>query len=34
MGRWSKAKIEENALELVDALTEHFEDSNLSDLEK
>ena len=34
MGRWSKAKIKENALELVNALTEHFEDENLSDLEK
>ena len=34
MGKWSKAKIKENALELVNALTEHFEDSDLSDLEK
>ena len=34
MGRWSKAKIKENALELVDALNEHFKDSNLSNLEK
>ena len=34
MGRWSKAKIKENALELVNALTEHFEDENSSDLEK
>ena len=34
MGRWSKAKIKENALELVDALNEHLEDSNLSNLEK
>ena len=33
MGRWSKAKIKENALELVDALNEHFKD-DLSDLEK
>ena len=33
MGRWSKEKIKENALELVDALNEHFED-DLSDLEK
>ena len=32
MGRWSKA--EENALELVEALIEHFEDCDLSDLEK
>ena len=34
MGKWSKAKIKENALELVNALTEHFEDGDLSDLEK
>ena len=34
MGRWSKEKIKENALELVDALNEHFEDDGLSDLEK
>lgn len=34
MGRWSKAKIKENALELVGALTEHFEDCDLSNLEK
>ena len=34
MGKWSKAKIKENALELVNALNEHFEDSDLSDLEK
>ena len=34
MGRWSKAKIKENALELVNALTEHFEDEDLSNLEK
>ena len=34
MGRWSKEKIKENALELVDALNEHFEDSDLSALEK
>ena len=34
MGRWSKAKIEENALELVGALNEHFEDCDLSNLEK
>ena len=34
MGRLSKEKIKENALELVDALNEHFEDDNLSNLEK
>ena len=34
MGRLSKAKIKENALELVDALNEHLEDNDLSDLEK
>lgn len=34
MGRWSKAKIKETALELVSALNERFEDCNLSDLEK
>ena len=34
MGKWSKAKIKENALELVGALTEHFEDCDLSNLEK
>ena len=34
MGRWSKAKIKENALELVDVLIEHFEDENSSNLEK
>ena len=34
MGKLSKAKIKENALELVNALTEHFEDENLSELEK
>ena len=34
MGRWSKAKIKENASELVSALNEHFEDSNLTNLEK
>ena len=34
MGKLSKAKIKENALELVDALNEHFEDCNLSNLEK
>lgn len=34
MGRWSNAKIKEMALELVGALNEHFEDCNLSDLEK
>ena len=34
MGRWSKAKIKENALELVSALNEHLEDGNLSNLEK
>ena len=34
MGKWSKEKIKENALELVDALNEHFEDDNLSNLEK
>ena len=34
MGRWSKEKIKENALELVSALNERFEDCNLSALEK
>ena len=34
MGRWSKEKIKENALELVYALNEHLEDNNLSTLEK
>ena len=34
MGKWSKAKIKENALELVNALTEHFEDGDLTNLEK
>ena len=34
MGRWSKAKIKENALELVGALNEHFKDDDLSNLEK
>ena len=35
MGRLSKEKIKENALELVGALNEHFEDDDdLSDLEK
>ena len=34
MGKWSKAKIKENALELVNALNEHFEDCDLTNLEK
>ena len=34
MSRWSKEKIKENALELVAALNEHFEDCNLTNLEK
>ena len=34
MGRWSKEKIKENALELVSALNERFEDCNFSALEK
>ena len=34
MGRWSKEKIKENALELVDALNEHFEGGDSSALEK
>ena len=34
MGKWSKAKIKENALELVSALNEHFEDCDLTNLEK
>ena len=34
MGKWSKAKIKENALELVGTLNEHFKDDDLSDLEK
>ena len=35
MGKWSKEKIKENALELVDALNEHFkDDDDLSNLEK
>ena len=34
MGRWSKEKIKENALELVSALNERFEDCDSSALEK
>ena len=34
MGRWSKEKIKNTALELVGELVEHFEDCDLSDLEK
>ena len=34
MGKWSKEKTKENALELVSALIEHFEDGGLTNLEK